>query len=127
MTRLPYLDPTRWPEWVKWTMPFVILVGMWVVPSPFGVIVGPSLIGALIWRYGRRTLNEILSWPLPLVALTAIGWWLLPASLGWARSVLLGVPVCGLLYAFMFWTRPTRWWYRWVLRRPFPYDLGPRP
>ena len=119
------LDPARWPTPVRLTILglLLVLVAAAVFLDPrstvatMGVLLVPAIVGGLIWRFDGLPWIDIASWTLPLVLWTAILESILPRSV----SLLVGgVTVGGWVYAFIFWTRVTRWWYRWLLRKPFP-------
>ena len=120
------LDPAGWPDRVQ----SGVLVGLFVVviASPWLladtgagrviVTVGPGLAGALIWRYDDVPWPDIASWTLALTAWLAAAYLLLPPVIG---GVVAGISAVVWLWTFIFWMAPTRWWYRFVLRKSGPH------
>ena len=119
------LDPARWPDPLRLAVlgaaVAVFALSAWVAPTSalaiVAVLLVPPLVGGLIWRFDGLPWIDIASWTLPLAGWLAINVWIVPGSVHW---VIGGISVAAWLYAFIFWTGVTRWWYRWLLRKPFP-------
>lgn len=127
------MDPASWPEPIR--MPIlggliVLMIATVVLDasSDLALIVGPivpPLVGGLIWRFDRLPWIDVLSWTVPLALWIAVAWMILP-GLGLLGSIAGGVSVAAWISAFIFWTRVARWWYRAVLRKPYPWPAATR-
>jgi hypothetical protein len=126
------LDPSRWPESIQFPIlgALIALLGLafWLaprsVPGAILTAVVPAVVGGLIWRFDGLPWTDILSWTVPLVAWIAVALAIAP-RVGLAGWILGGLSVAAWFWAFIFWTRVTRWWYQWVLRKPYPGSQGP--
>ncbi|HET7604289.1 MAG TPA: hypothetical protein VFK36_14785 [Gemmatimonadales bacterium] len=123
-------EPARWPDRVQlavlWTVAGALFIsGFLLAATPWHLLtvaLFPPLIGGLIWRYDGRPWLDIASWTVPAMLWVGVVAWLGPSGL--MGGLVASVAVAGWVYLFIFWTRVTRWWYRWVLRKRHPNDLG---
>ena len=125
------LDPEKWRESIRIPilgfLVVLMIFAVWLGPrsalAVIAVSVIPAVVGGLIWRFDGLPWVDILSWTVPLAAWVAVAASILPGwgAVGW---ILGGLSVWAWLYAFMEWTRVTQWWYRWLLRKPYPGGRG---
>jgi hypothetical protein len=118
-------EPARWPDRVQvavlCTFAVILLVAGWLLAATPWQLVAIALFplgGGLIWRYDERPWIDIASWTVPAMAWVAVVAWFAPSRL--VGGLVASVSIAAWLYAFIFWTGVTRWWYRWVLRKPHP-------
>ena len=124
-------DPATWRESIRVAilgglMVCLVLVFAAAPRSPIATVataVIPAVIGGLIWRFDRLPWADILSWTVPLGLWTAVALAVLPrlGPPGWIAG---GLSVAAWFSAFIFWTSVTKWWYRVVLRKPYPGSAG---
>ena len=81
-------------------------------------VFGLVLVGALIWRFDHLPWIDIASWTLPMAVWLVAALWIIDSPVRW---LVAETSAAVWLLAFIFWTGVTRWWYRRVLRKPFPY------
>jgi|GEM_PF-5664556 hypothetical protein len=120
-------DPALWRESFRGPIlgALVAVMAVTIALSPRSVVavvvaaVIPAVVGGSIWRFDHLSWTDILSWTAPLAVWSAAVISILPSlgSVGW---ILGGISVAGWVYAFVFWTPVTGWWYRSVLRKPYP-------
>jgi hypothetical protein len=128
-------DPATWRESIRIPIlaALIVLMAVTIALGPRSGIatvmtsIVPPVVSGAIWRFERLPWIDILSWTLPLVVWIAGLMWILPSvgPIGW---IVGGTSVAAWVYAFIFWTRVTRWWYRAALRKPYPgshADSGP--
>lgn len=125
------LDPANWRDSVQvrvlWVCIAALAILFWLLAkSPLWflpVALWPVLIGGLTWRYDALPWTDIASWTLPAALWVVMILVTIPLPVA---AVVAVVPVSAWLYAFMFWTRVTNWWYQRVLRKPHPSLRPPR-
>lgn len=122
------LDPMR--RRVDSTMALVVaIMGSLGVAALTGALHGavggvlfaaaPGAVGAIIWRANAIPWRDIASWTIPLVAWMAAAWFALPSGVAY---LVAGAVAIVWQASFIFWLAPVRWWYRWVLRKEFPFS-----
>jgi hypothetical protein len=124
-------DPATWRQSIRVPILGALIVLMAVTialgqRSGIATVVAaviPAVVGGSIWRFDRLPWIDIVSWTVPLMVWSAAVVSILP-SLGPAGWIFGGISVAGWEYAFIFWTPVTRWWYRSVLRKPYPGSRG---
>jgi hypothetical protein len=122
---LHVFDPARWPESAK--LPalglLIVLTGLvWIAGTPTSIgpaltvwlAVAPGVAGAMLWRFDRVPLIDILTWTVPMTIWIAGALLLIRAPVRWFVAF---TPAGLWLAAFAFWTPVVGWWYRSVLRR----------
>jgi hypothetical protein len=122
------LDPARWPALLQWVVlgalvglaALSVILGAGRVLGPIGsaaLLVLPGLIGGLIWRYSAVPWRDIASWTVPLTIWVLVAPMVVAATVRW---LFVATPATIWLAVFVFWLPPVRWWYRVVLRKPYP-------
>jgi hypothetical protein len=120
------LDPARWPSsWVP-AVP-VVIMALVVVLAIMGALHGTvggvlvavwfGVFGAIIWRADGIPWLDTASWTVPVVVWVAVAWF----NFSEIPYVIAGLLASAWIATFIFWLRPVRWWYRWVLRKDPPH------
>ena len=125
--RLVAIDPIRWSERVQ-GFALVATVALYVVSCIAGPGAGPiaavgaacgmAVVGGLSWRFNAIPWREIATWTVPIMAWNLAIFEIRPPLALGILALLLGALWVGL---FACWSPIVPWWYRSVLRRPFPY------
>jgi hypothetical protein len=120
------LDPARWPASSVPAIP-ALIIALLAVLTITGVLhgtaggvlfaVGVGAFGAIIWRADGIAWLDTASWTVPLSIWMLVAW----VSFSEVPYLAAGLVAAAWLASFIFWLPPVRWWYRWVLRRDFPF------
>jgi hypothetical protein len=121
------IDPIRWSERSQ-GLALVIVLALYFVSCFAGPGAGPiamvlaagglAVVGGLSWRFSEMPWREIASWTVPIIA-----WNLAILELRPPLSISLLALLPGGLWVGLFacWSPFVPWWYRSILRRPFPF------
>ena len=121
------IDPIRWSERLQ-GLALVVALGLYFASCIAGPGAGPvatvgaasgmAVVGGLSWRFSSVPWREIATWTVPVVAWNLAIFELRPPFALGVLAVLLGALWVAL---FACWSPFVPWWYRSVLRRPFPF------
>jgi len=121
------IDPARWSERLQ-GLALVVALGLYAAsciagPSAgriaeVGAAGGMAVVGGLSWRFNSMPWREIAIWTVPIVAWNLTIFELQPPFAIGVVALMLGGLWLGL---FACWSPFVPWWYRTVLRRPFPF------
>jgi hypothetical protein len=127
------LDPVQWSARQQ-NVVLLVVFATYVLSAVIGRPGGPlvlgwfavalGVLGGLTWRYNAMPWRDIASWTVPLIAWMTGVVVVRPAPIPAIVAFLLG---CAWFAIFASWLPFVGWWYRSVLRKPFPTQKARAP